>query len=157
MGIDLGRDPRVPRAAVEEGVPGVIAGMVGFRAFFPASRDRAFYGRIFFLDVVDGIGIEEVGSCGFGVETEFLVEHREDVIDDRALILFGEHPDAEVLRFVFVLELLAREAEEREGDLVAIFLVVLLRGLHDQIVEKRRIGDVNGGFETILVRAFLLE
>ena len=80
--------------------------MVSFGAFLPAGGDGAFHAGVFRLDEVDQIGVQIVGTRGFRVESELFIELPEHIPDDGFLVLHGEHPDAEILRFVFFPELL---------------------------------------------------
>ena len=52
MCVLFGRNPRCPRTAVKQCVPGIVTGMVCFRAFFPTGSNRTFYRRICFLNVI---------------------------------------------------------------------------------------------------------
>ena len=70
MGILLGRDPRCPGAAIHEGIPGVVAGMICLGAFFPTGCYRTFYGRIGCFDIIGQICIHVVRTGGFRIESE---------------------------------------------------------------------------------------
>ena len=111
MGIDFAWNPRIPWSAIHEGVPGIVAGMVGLRSFFPTSGYGAFHGWVFFVDVIQAERIEEIRRCGFWIETEFIKEHRKHVIDDFHLSLFVKHPYAEIFGMVFLSELFAWQAQ----------------------------------------------
>ena len=54
------------------------------------------------------------------------MEFAEHIVHDRLLILQGEHPDTKILRLVFLTELLARKAQQRQRDLIAVLLMILL-------------------------------
>lgn len=86
----------------------------------------AFYAGVFRLDEVDQIGVQIVRARGFRVKSELLIEFAEHIPDDGLLVLHGEHPDAEILRLVFLPELLAGQPQQAQGDLVAIDRMMLL-------------------------------
>ena len=114
--------------------------MVSLGAFLPAGGDGAFHAGVFRLDEVDQIGVQIVGTRGFRVESELFIELPEHIPDDGFLVLHGEHPDAEILRFVFFPELLAGQSQQAQGDLVAIDRVMLLGQSHGLVIEQAGVG-----------------
>ena len=110
MGILLGRDPRCPGAAIHEGIPGVVAGMICLGAFLPTGCYRTFYGRIGCFDIIGQICIHVVRSGGFGIESELFMELAEYIIHDRLFVFHGEHPDTEILGLVLLTELCAGQS-----------------------------------------------
>jgi len=110
MGILLGRDPRCPGAAIHEGIPGVVAGMICLGAFLPTGCYRTFYGRIGCFDIIGQICIHVVRSGGFGIESELFMELSEYIIHDRLFVFHGEHPDTEILGLVLLTELCAGQS-----------------------------------------------
>ena len=78
--------------------------MIGLRSFFPAGGNSTLHTGVVFLDIVDRIGIQKITAGGLGIETEFLMELSEHIVDDLFLGLFIEHPNAEVLCMVFCPE-----------------------------------------------------
>ena len=156
MGVLLGGDPGRPGAAVEQGVPAVVAGVVGLGAFLPAGGHGAADRGVFFFDVVDQRRIQIIAAGGFGVEAEPLVEFLEHIGDDGLLILHREHPDAEILGLVLFPEFLAGQPQQREGDLVAVLFVVLLGQGHRLVVEEAGVGHLDGGFQPMFVGDGLL-
>ena len=130
--------------------------MVRFRAFFPACGDGTFYGWILLLYVVDELGIHIVGSGGFRIKSECIVELSEDIIHDGFLIFHGEHPDAEILGLIFFTELFTGKSEERERDLVTVFFVIFLRNSYRFLVEERSVCHLNRDLETVLMGQSLL-
>ena len=156
VGVLFGGDPGVPGAAVEEGVPGVVAGVVGLGALLPAGGHRALDAGVFLLDEVGQVGVQVVAAGGGGVKAELFVEFLEHVGDDGLFVLHGEHPDAEVLRFVLVPELLAGQPQQRQGDLVPVLFMVLLGQRHRLRVEQAGVGHLDGGPDAVLVGDGLL-
>ena len=157
VGIGLGGNPGSPGAAVHEGVPGVVAGVVSLRAFFPAGSHGTLNGRVFCLDEVDQVGIHVVGAGGFGVKAEALIKLAEHIPDDGLLVLHGEHPDTEILGLVLFPELLTRQPQQAQGNFVPIDLVMLLCQRHGFIVKQAGIGHLDGGFQAIIMGALLLD
>ena len=107
--------------------------MVGLRSLLPASSDRALYARIFFLDIVDGICIEEIATRGLRPKTELLIELAEYVVNYLFLRLLIKHPNAEILCLVLGLELGTRKAEKRKTDLIPVLLMLLLSELYNSV------------------------
>ena len=64
------------------------------------------------------------------------MELSEHIVDDLFLSLFIEHPDAEVLGMILGTEFRARQPQQRQSDLVTVFLVVILGHFDDHIREK---------------------
>lgn len=53
MCILLGWNPWCPWAAIEKCIPGVVTGMICFRAFLPAGSYRTLHRRVSFLHIID--------------------------------------------------------------------------------------------------------
>ena len=157
MGILLGRDPRCPGAAIHEGIPGVVAGMICLGAFLPTGCYRTFYGRIGCFDIIGQICIHVVRSGGFGIESELLMELAEHIIHDRLFVFHGEHPDTEILGLVLFTELCAGQSQQRQCDLITVLLVICLSQCYRFVIEQGSIGHLNGSLQTILMRSFLLK
>ena len=130
MGILLRRDPGCPRPTVHKGVPGIVAGMIRLRSFFPAGCHCTFYGRIGRLDVIDQVSIQIIAARGLGPEAKLLMEHAEDIIHDRFLILHGEHPDAEFSCVILLPELRAWKSQKRQPDLITVLRMMLFGQRH---------------------------
>lgn len=109
-GYSAWKDPRCPGAAIHEGIPGVVAGMICLGAFLPTGCYRTFYGRIGCFDIIGQICIHVVRSGGFGIESELLMELAEHIIHDRLFVFHGEHPDTEILGLVLLTELCAGQS-----------------------------------------------
>ncbi|MPM74354.1 hypothetical protein SDC9_121342 [bioreactor metagenome] len=113
VGVLLAGNPGVPRPAVHERVPGVVAGVVGFRPLLKAGRHRAFNGGVLCFNVVDQPCVQIIRSRRFRVKAKALEELFENVCYDRYLVLFGEHPDAEILGVILFLKLLTGQPQKR--------------------------------------------
>ena len=157
MGVLFGRDPGCPGAAIHEGIPGVVAGMICLGAFLPTGCYRTFYGRIGCFDIIGQICIHVVRSGGFGIESELLMELAEYIIHDRLFVFHGEHPDTEILGLVLLTEFCAGQSQQRQCDLIAVLLMICLSQCYRFVIEQGSVGHLNGGLQTILVRSFLLK
>ena len=157
MGVDLGGDPGRPGAAVHEGVPGVITGVVGLWPLLPASGYSALDTGILLLDVVGKGGIHIVAAGGFGIETEALIELAKDIIHHASLHVHVEHPDAEVLGLVLLAELLTGKSQERQANFVAVGLMVGLGQRHSLVVEQRSVSHLDGSLEAVFMGGSLLD
>ena len=105
-------DPGIPRTAVHECVPGVIAGVVSLRAFLPAGCNGALYAGIVLFYIVYGVSVKEITACRLGIETELLIELAEHVVDYLLFGLIVEHPDAEVFGVVLCSEFGTRQTKQ---------------------------------------------
>ena len=157
MGIDLGGNPGRPGAAVHEGVPGVIAGVVGLGAFLPAGSHSALDAGVLFLDVVGKGSVQIVTAGGFGIEAEALIELAKDIVHHAFLHVHIEHPDAEVLGLILFAELLAGKPQKRQADFIAVGLVIGLGQRHRLIVEQRSVGHLNGSLKAVFMGGSLLD
>ena len=131
--------------------------MVCLRSLFPAGRNRTFYRRIFFLDVVRQLCVHIIGSCRLRIEAEYIIEFSKHIIHNRFLILHGEHPDAEIFRFIFLTELRTRKAQQRQCYLIAVFFVVFLCDLDRLFIEERCICHLDRRLKSVLMRSLLLK
>ena len=156
MAVLFGGNPRIPRAAVKQRVPGIVAGMVGLGPFLPAGGHRTLHHGIGFLDEVDQVGIQIIAAGGFRIEAELFVELLKHIGDNGLLVLHRKHPDAEVLGLVLVPELLAGQAQQRERNLIAILGMVLLGQGHRLVVEEAGVGHLDRGFDAVLMGNGLL-
>ena len=55
------------------------------------------------------------------------MEHPEDIIYDRLLVLHGKHPDAELSGMILLPKLRTGKPQKRQTDLITVLLMVLLR------------------------------
>ncbi len=145
VGVCLGGNPGCPGAAVHEGVPGIVAGVIGLGPLLPTGGNGTLDAGVLLLDIVGQLGVHVVGTGGFRVKAELLVEFLKNIFDDGLFVLHGEHPDAEVLGLVLLTKLRAGKAQEGEGNLVAVLFVIFLGKLHCLVVKKGGVGHLDGG------------
>ena len=64
------RNPRVPRAAIHQRIPAIVAGVVGLRALLKARRNRALYAWVSLLDLFNQPCVHVIGAGRRGIGPE---------------------------------------------------------------------------------------
>ena len=156
MCILLGWNPWCPWAAIEKCIPGVVTGMICFRAFLPAGSYRTLHRRVSFLHIIDQFCIHIVGTGWLRIKAETIMEFLEHIINDCLLVFHGKHPDTEIFCLIFLTELFARQSQKGKCDFVSIDFMIMFCDLNRFIVKQRSICHLNGNFQAILMCQSLL-